>query len=346
MDKQYPLNAEGRKKLESFLKKIKQEGKGKEYDCVVGVSGGTDSTYLLYLARKEFGLRPIAVHFDNHWNSKIAEENMRKACEYLDVDLRVEKVDWEVFKDIQVSFLKASVPEAEIPTDLAALKTQYMLADELGINYVLNGHSFRNEGMAPLAWSNMDGRYLIDVHKTFGTREISSFPNLKLLEIINYTLIKGIKIAYLLDYIEYSKDEARKLMNKEFGWTYYGGHHLESLYTRWVSNHLLPRKFGIDKRFLQYSAQIRSNQITREIGINKIKEPLSNEEELTKQVIEKLGLAPSELEYIMKEPIKNFKDYKTYYYLLKTASSLIYFLSKTGLLGDIGLSFIEKYSTL
>ena len=346
MDKQYPLNEKGKEQLESMIKKIKSKGKGEKYDCVVGVSGGTDSSYLLYLAVKKFGLRPVVVHFDNHWNSEIAEENMRKICEYLDVDLRVEKVSWEEFKDIQISFLKASVPEAEIPTDLAALKTQYMLADELGIKYILNGHSFRNEGMAPLAWSNMDGKYLLDVHKKYGTRKISSFPNLTLLDIINYTLVKGIKVVYLLDYVEYSKDGARKLMNKELGWTYYGGHHLESLYTRWVANYLLPVKFGIDKRFLQYSAQIRSGQITRETGMQKINEPMPNEEELTKKVIEKLELDPAELDGIMNEPIKSFKDYQTYYPLLKTTSSLVYYLSKTGLLGDLGLNFIEKYSTL
>jgi len=166
-EEKYPLNENGKEKLRELINKIKLKGKNKKYDCVVGISGGTDSTYCLYLIKK-MGLRPLAVHLDNGWDSQIAVDNMKKAVEKLGVDLKTIKVDWEEFRDLQISFLKASVPDAEIPTDIAIYSILYRVAAELGVHFVLNGHSFRTEGTAPISWTYMDGKYLESVHKRFG----------------------------------------------------------------------------------------------------------------------------------------------------------------------------------
>jgi N-acetyl sugar amidotransferase len=344
MDKKYPLNEDGAKNLEKLLTDIKRKGQGKKYDCVLGLSGGTDSTYCLYLAKK-YGLKPLAVHFDNGWDSEIAEHNIKVATDKLGVDLRVISCDLDEFRDLQISFLRASVPEAEIPTDIAAFACQYKVAAEEGVKYILNGHSFRMEGLAPLAWSNIDGRYIKSVQKLYGKKPLKTFPNLTLWNIIDYSLIKGIKVVHLLDYINYKKEDVKRLLAEDLGWQYYGGHHLESIYTKWVANYLHPVKFGIDKRPIEMSAYIRSGQISKKDALDKLKIPIPDESELTKHVLQKLDLSNEEFKQIMTLPIKSFKDYSTYYNLYKTFAIFISIAVKLNLLGDLGFTFVEKYST-
>jgi N-acetyl sugar amidotransferase len=247
LEKKYPLNELGEQNFKKLIEEIKAKGKNKEYDCVVGVSGGRDSTYTLYTAVKQ-GLRPLAVHFDNGWNSEIAVNNIKKATTKLNVDLHTVVADWEEFKDLQLSFLKASVPDAEIPTDYVIISVLYQMAAEINTDYILNGHSFRTEGMSPQGWTYMDGRYVKSVHRKFGKAELKSFPILSLSKLVFYAVIKRIKFIHLLEYMDYDQEQAGEVLKKELDWIYYGGHHHENIYTHFFQSYYCPQKFNIDKR--------------------------------------------------------------------------------------------------
>jgi N-acetyl sugar amidotransferase len=316
LDKLYPLNNEGQQALGQLVEKIKAAGKGKRYDCIVGVSGGTDSTYTLYLAKK-LGLRPLAVHFDNGWNSKLAVRNIKNVCEFLDVDLYTYVVDWDEFRNIQISFLKASTPDAEIPTDVGIHATLIKTAAKENVHYVLNGHSFRTEFMMPIGWTYMDGRYIKDVNRTFNKTSLKSFPNFTLLDLVYYSFIKKIKVVPFLNYVDYSKETAKQLLKEKVNWEYSGGHHHESIYTRFFQSYYLPHKFGIDKRKTALSAEILSGQRDRNDALEILKKEYSYDPEVVEYVIGKLGLSKQEFENIKALPIKSFKDYNTYYPLIQ-----------------------------
>lgn len=313
----FPLNAEGEKKLRELAAAIKKSGRGKNYDVIVGVSGGRDSTYGLYVAVK-LGLRPLAVHFDNGWNSEIAVTNIKRATSKLNIDLHTYVVDWDEFKDLQLSFLKASVSDAEIPTDVGIHGILHRVAAEEGIKYILFAHSFRTEGFAPLNWTYMDGRYVESVHRQFGTKPLKTFPNLSLKDYLFYRFVKGIKVVPLLAYVEYDQKKVEKLLEQELGWTYYGGHHHESYYTHFFQSYYLPQKFKIDKRKIENSALVRSGQMTREQALAEIqKEEYPYDPELVEYTLNKIGLNKDQFQKIMASPNKSFKDYPTYYSLLK-----------------------------
>ncbi len=342
LEKQYPMNELGQQKLNQLVEEIKRRGKNNKYDCIVGVSGGTDSTYTLYMAKK-LGLRPLAVHFDNGWDSEIAINNMKNAVKRLDVDLKTIAVDWEEFKDIQIAFLKSSTPDVEVPTDLAIHAVLYRVAAQEGVQYRIAGHSFRNEGLAPLEWCYMDGRYIKAVHKLFGKLELKRFPNLSISDLFYYIFVKRIKAVYPLEYIDYRKEEAKKILEKELDWTDYGGHHFESTYTRFVASYLLPKKFGIDKRKIEFSAYIRSGQMRREEALEKMKElPISEEqaEKDRKYVINKLELTEEEFEKIMSAEPKTFRDYPTYYPVIRALRGPIKLACKFNVLP---VTFYEKF---
>ncbi len=337
--KMFPLGEEGQQRLHQLAEKIRVGGKGQKYDCVVGVSGGTDSSYLLYICKK-LGLRPLAVHLDNGWNTEIATSNIRKVVAILEVELRTVTCDREEFKDLQISFLKAGVHDAEIPTDIAIKSVLYQVAAEEGIGYVVVGHSFRVEGFSPIKWTHMDGRYIKSIHDRFGRTELQTFPNLTLSRMFYYAGLRRIRYVYLLPHIDYRKEEAKKILRKEFGWTDYGEHHYESTYTRFVSSYLLPKKFKIDKRIIEYSAYVRSGQMTRDEALEKIKEPLSEDKELVQYVIDKLGLTNAEFQDIMSAKPKTFLDYPTYYPFIRAMRFPIWVACKLNLLPHI---FYEKY---
>ena len=299
---------------------MKAAGKGRNYDCIIGVSGGTDSTYQLHLAAK-YGLRALAVHFDNGWNSEIANSNIEHVTRRLGFELQTYVVNWEEFKDLQLAFLRASTPDSEIPTDLAIQKVLYKIAAEEGVKYVLNGHSFRTEGKVPIAWSYGDGRYLKAVHKLFGNVKLKTFPNYNIWDLFYYTYIKKIKQVRMLYYVPYDKQAMKKFLADEYGWQDYGGHHYESVYTRFYQGYILPNKFGIDKRKREYSALIRSGQMTKQEALDKLENELPMPAELAASdrayVIKKFGLTEAEFEEIMNAPLKSFEDYPNYYSIIK-----------------------------
>lgn len=331
LDEIYPLSSEGQQRLAKLVEKIKRDGKSKEYDCVVGVSGGRDSTYTLYLAKK-LGLRPLAVHFDNGWNSSIAVTNIMNAVSKLEVDLYTTVADWEEFKSLQLSFLRASVSDAEVPTDVAIFGTLHKAAAEKNIRYIINGHSFRTEGVVPITWTYMDGRYIDQIHKKFGGKPLKSIPTFTLWDMINYSFVKRIKVIPILNYFNYRHEEINKLLEQELGWQYYGGHHHESYYTQFFQSFYLPEKFKIDKRLLEYSALIRSGQLSREIAMSKMEKPYQFSEELIEYVKKKLGLSDEGFHEILHAEKKTFEDYPTYYPLIKSMKIPVKVASQLGLI--------------
>lgn len=339
LEKQYPLNKAGQQKFYRLIEQIKKKGKHKEYDCIVGVSGGRDSTYTLYTAVK-LGLRPLAVHFDNGWNSEIAVSNIKNATTKLNVDLDTVVADWEEFKDLQISFLKASVSDAEVPSDYAIISTLFQEAHKEGVHYILNGHSFRTEGIAPLSWTYMDGRYLKSIQRKYGKMRIRSFPIMSLPRLLNYTFINRIRFIHVPEYIPYDHKEVDRVLKEELGWQYYGGHHHESVYTNFFQSYLLPKKFGIDKRRLEYSALIRSGQMTREDALNKLSQPYPYEKEIIDYTISKLGMTQEEFDRIMSNRPRTFHDYPTYYPVIKAMTIPIMIACKLDVLPRV---FYEKY---
>ncbi len=334
LEKKFPLNVDTTKVLEELVNKIKRGGRKKEYDCILGVSGGRDSTYTLYKA-VEFGLRPLAVHFDNGWNSEIAVKNIENACKILNVDLHTHVADWEEFKDLQRAFLFASVPDAEVPTDWVIFSVLYNEAVNAGVKYIIHGHSFRTEGTTPLSWTYMDGRYIKDVHKRFGKVKLKSFPNMGLFKYLYRSFFNKVEQVRILYYIPYDEKEVFKLLERELKWVNYGDKHHESKYTSFFQSYILPRKFNIDKRKLHYSAKIRSGQISRDEAFEVInKDPFTDGEELIDYCLKKLDLTHDEFEKIMSEKPKSFLDYKSYYSLVKSMHLPLKWGTKIGVIPD------------
>jgi N-acetyl sugar amidotransferase len=307
--------SERRSRLDTLLAEIKGAGRGKPYDCIIGVSGGVDSTYVAWLV-KELGLRPLAVHLDNGWNSELAVANIEKALKTLGIDLYTHVIDWEEFRDLQISFLKASTPDGEVPTDHAIFALLYELAAKHGVRHVITGNNVATEAVLPEKWGYgyFDWRYVKDVHRRFGTKRLSTYPHFSLARLFWYLFAKRIRMVSILNYIEYDKSAAMKLLQDKLGWVYYGGKHYESIYTRFYQAYLLPRKFDIDKRKAHLSTLILSGQMTREQALAAMQEAVYPERALLEDrdyAIKKLGLSAEQFDAIMKAPHKTFFDYRT-----------------------------------
>ncbi|MBL1232155.1 MAG: N-acetyl sugar amidotransferase [Vicingaceae bacterium] len=299
--------------LNEIIEKIKSVGKNLKYDCVVGISGGIDSCYVAYKA-KALGLKPLAVHLDNGWNSELAVSNIEKILHKLDIDLHTHVLDWEEFKDLQLSFLRASVPEIETPTDIAILAILHKVAAKHNIKYILSGGNFATEGILPKSWhyDAKDEKYLYAIQKQFGNKPLKTFPTFGFLKEMYYKFFKGIKIIYFLNYLPYSKKEAVALLENELNWKYYGGKHYESRYTRFVQSYILPEKFNIDYRKSTSSSLICSGEITREEALEELKGKsydinLVNEDK--EYLCKKLELSITEFDAIMDTPPKTHNDY-------------------------------------
>lgn len=338
LERDYPQGIEGKNRLNKIAEKIKRDGTGKQYDCVVGVSGGCDSSYLIYLTT-ELGLRPLAVHFDNTWNSKIAVENIHCVLKKLDVDLFTYVMDNEEFNDLARSFLYASVPEIDALIDITLITTLYSAANKYNIKYIFNGHNFRTEGIMPLGWFYFDGKYIESIHKQFGKKKMERFPNLWLSTFIYY-MFKRIKRYRPLYNLDYQKEEVKQFLHDEFGWQWYGGHHMENRYTIFCHD-LLRNKFGIDQRYVEYSALIRSGQMIREDALEDIKTPIPYNEEIVTEVKKRLQLSGDEFQRILHLPKKNAGDYKTYHPTFKRMRPFFWLMYKMDL---VPKSFYIKYT--
>ncbi len=309
-----PAGVNADKKLEQIVEQIKRAGRGKEYDCVIGVSGGVDSTFVALKAR-EFGLRPLAVHLDNGWDSELAVSNIQKTLDKLSIELYTYVIDWEEFKDLQLSFLYASTPDSEIPSDHAIASIMRQMASQIGVGYILAGDNVRTETHLPAAWSqgHRDWKYVYSIQKMFGHRELKSFPHMDFLTYNRYRLTQ--KLIEILNYVDYSKKDTLPILEKELGWQYYGGKHYESIYTRFYQGYILPKKFGYDKRRSHLSSVICAGEITREEALVQISDnpyPEKLQQEDREYVIKKFDLTDSKFDEIMRLPIKSFWDYPSY----------------------------------
>lgn len=303
----------GSKKIEGIIHAIKTHGADKPYDCILGVSGGVDSTYVAYLA-KQYLLRPLAVHFDNGWNSELAVRNIERALKKLDMDLYTYVVDWDEFKDLQLAFLRASIENAEIPTDHGINALLFKMAEEHGVKYILSGDNIATECVLPSAWSYeyWDLRLLTAIHQTYGRLPLKTFPTCSLTQLVHYTFLRGIKRVYVLDYLPYNKAEAMRVLERELNWQYYGGKHYESIYTRFFQAYIVPKKFGYDKRRAHLSSLICAGQLSRLEALKELKEDPYDKTLLAEDkiyVMKKLGLSTEQFEEIMSLRKKSYRDF-------------------------------------
>ena len=304
---------DARIRLENSVKKIKEQGLGKEYDCVIGVSGGVDSTTVAYHVKK-LGLRPLAVHLDNGWNSELSVQNIQHTLNKLGIELYTHVMDWSEFKDLQLSFLKASVINAEIPTDHAIVALLYHTAARLGVRYVISGGNINTEGIMPESWcyNARDLRHVMGVHDRFGIKTLKTFPKISLFHWVYYTFGKGIKFWPILNYLSYNKEEAKQLLKSELGWREYGYKHYESIYTRFYQGYILYKKFNVDKRRAHLSTLICSGEITRSEALKDLDNepyPLEQMEQDKEYVSKKLGLTVKDFDAIMELPCHSHLDY-------------------------------------
>jgi N-acetyl sugar amidotransferase len=321
----YPRGELGLQMWLGIAKKIKETNKNRRYNCIIGVSGGTDSSYLLCVA-KEYGLRPLAVNLDNGWNSDISVKNIRRMTDALNIDLETYVIDYEEIKMLFRSYMKAGLPWIDMPSDLAIKAVLYKIAAREKIKYILRGNDFRSEGTQPREWTYGDGKQLKYISDKFGSGKIfHSFPNYTLSGLLWFSLAKGIKTIYPYYYLEYTKKNAQTYLKDTFQWEYYGGHHFENIFTRFVISVWLIEKFGIDKRKITYSAQILNGEISREEALALLsKKPVSDseKEKMVGYVMKKLDFVSKEFEAIMKSPNKSFYDYPSDYKLIDSMSYL------------------------
>ena len=300
-------------RFSEVVAQMKEAGKGREYDCIVGVSGGVDSTYVAYLLKKA-GLRILAVHMDNGWNSELAVHNIERTLKTLGVDLHTEVLDWEEFKDIQLAFLEASVPDGEIPTDHAIVAVLSEAHRRFNCVYDANGANARTEAILPVTWTYgvSDWLYIRSLHKRFGRVKLRTFPHYSLWSLYLKRIFRKERTVWILDLVDYVKSDAKKILQEELAWRDYGGKHYESIYTRFFQGYILPRKFGIDKRRSHLSSLICSNQISREAALAELDlppyDPILQEEDRI-YVIKKLGITEEHFERIMNAPPKTYADY-------------------------------------
>ena len=313
LERLYPTGEIGERKLKELFKKIKENGtgKGKKYDCIVGVSGGCDSSYLIYKAVKS-GLKPLAVHFDNTWNSPVATLNIQKVLKKLDVDLFTIVVNSKEYDDIYRSFMSAGVKDIEAPTDIGLVTTMYKACSKYNIPYILEGHSFRTEGISPLGWLYMDGKYIESVHKEFGKLPMKTYPNLTLSKFLWYSIVTKVQRIRPLYYLDYNKEATKTFLKSKFDWEWYGGHHLENRFTAFYHSYFLPKRFGIDCRILGNSALVRSNQLSKEEALINMHGDPPYDEEIIELVKKRLGFSDREFQEVMNLPHKEWKDYPTY----------------------------------
>ena len=309
--KEFPRGIKGKEHWDKLLSSIKKSGRNKTYDCIIGISGGTDSSYLLHLAKNE-GLRPLAVNLDNGWSSDIAVKNIKTMTDALQIDLETYVIDYEEIKDLLRSYILAELPWVDTPTDLAIKSVLYKIAAREKIKYVMRGNDFRSEGSQPNEWTYGDGKQLSYINKIFGTTRLRSFPNYTFMTLLINGYFKGVKSIYPFYYVDYNKNKAQKFLEDEYGWEYYGGHHHENYFTKFAISYWLYEKFGIDKRIITYSAQILSGEIKRKTAIEKINSlPYnpSEKEQMTHYVLKKLDLKKEDFNKIMKKPGKSYRDY-------------------------------------
>lgn len=309
---------QGEKDLWEIIDKIKKAGKGKDFDCIMGMSGGIDSSYLLYVMKEKYGLRPLVFHVDAGWNSQIAVNNIERLVDGLGLDLYTEVINWEEIKDLQLAYFKSGVSHIDSPQDHAFFATMYKFASKHKIKYILTGGNYSTECVRnPLEWMyyQSDSIQLKDIHRKFGQAPLKTYPITNILwHKVYLPYVKGIKLIRPLDFVPYHKEEAMQLLVDKFGYQKYPQKHFESRFTRFYESYWLPKRFGYDTRKVQYSSLILTDQMTREEALEKLKQPAYDKETIHQEfefVANKLGISVEELQTYMNAPKKTYKDYKS-----------------------------------
>jgi|WetSurMetagenome_2_1015567.scaffolds.fasta_scaffold00034_60 N-acetyl sugar amidotransferase len=321
-----PRGEEGLRTWESLVAQMKNSGNGKKYDCIIGVSGGTDSSYLLHLAKSEYGLRPLAVNLDNGWNSETAVQNIKKMTTALNIDLETYVIEYEEIKDLLKSYMKAGLPWIDNPSDLAIQSALFLLASKEKVKFILAGNDFRSEGKQPTEWTYSDQKQMKFLHRKFGSTKLKTYPLLSVEKYLWLSMVKKIRMYYPYNYLDYVKGSAQKFIMEKYGWKYYGEHHHENIFTKWAIGQWMFEKFGIDKRLITYSAQVLSGSVTREEAIEIVgRKPLLPESVAsdTEYILKKLNLSAEEFQKIWDDPNRSFTDYPSYYRIIERYSSMI-----------------------
>ncbi|MFM2289030.1 MAG: hypothetical protein RL684_2173 [Pseudomonadota bacterium] len=307
----------GERELRSLVEAIKAGGKGREFDCIIGMSGGIDSSYLTYIAT-EFGLRPLVFHVDAGWNSQEAVNNIEKLIDRLGLDLFTEVIDWEEMRDLQLAFFKSGVPHVDTPQDHAFFATMYKFAEQHGIKYILTGANYSTECIRnPIEWMyyQSDSIQLKDIHRRFGTRPLTKFPTTSILRHkIWLPYVKGIRVVRPLNMVPYHKEDAKRLLVEKFGWQPYPQKHFESRFTRFYEGYWLPARFGFDTRKVQFSSLIVTGQMARDEALRQLQEPALDQATIRQEfeyVANKLGIPVAELQGYLELPKKSYRDYRS-----------------------------------
>jgi N-acetyl sugar amidotransferase len=305
---------EGKEQINKTIDQIKSYGHNKKYDCLIGLSGGIDSSYVAYLA-KQYNLRPLCVHFDNGWNSELAVMNIHHIVNKLGFDLETYVIDWEEFKDLQLAYLKASVIDIEVLTDHAIYGSMFKIAKQNDIKYILGGHNVATEGILPFHWiyHKKDHINIKAIHKKFGQQQLKTFPFLDK-KMKRFITNSGVEFVNYLNWKSYVQDEVKSILQKELDWKDYGGKHYESIWTRFYQGYILPVKFGVDKRKAHLSTLICSGQISRENALEEIKNSSYDQKQLKidkEFILKKLGLTASAFDALMRLPIRNHREFDT-----------------------------------
>lgn len=340
MDKAFPLGDTGRRTVHRFANEMRRAGRGQRFDCVLGVSGGRDSSYALWYCVTQLKLRPLAVHFNDGFGNPMAGENMLRACQCLGVELRTITSDWRESKDLKLAFLKASVPDMEEGTDLGIATALYGVAAKENVRHIVIGQSFRTEGIAPLSWNFLDGKYLKSVHQQFGTVPLRRWQpndpgfNLGIKEMAYYAFWRRIKTVTLLYHLDYVRTEVDEILARELGWQNPGAHYFDDLYQSLIY-YLNRTKFNIDRRLFNYSALVRSGQMSREVALDRISRINSIEDDkVIALCIKRLGLTRAEFDSIVAAPPKTFHDYPNSYAFLRLFKGPIKLMSRLNLIPE------------
>jgi N-acetyl sugar amidotransferase len=324
----------GKEELLKIAQKIKLESKKKPFDCIIGMSGGLDSSYALYIAKELMGLRPLVFHVDAGWNTDQAVGNIEKMIEGLELDLYTDVINWEEVKDLQKSFLKAQIPDQDLVQDYAFFSSLYRFAKKNKIKYIITGSNYSTECCRePEEWggyAGIDKKLVNDIHKKFGSIKLKTFPIIDIFTYkIYYKFFYGMKIIKPLNFVPYIKSDAENLLEKKFGWKKFQHKHHESRFTRFYEDYWLPRKFGFDKRKAHFSSLILTNQLTREEALERLKHPELDEQTLKNEfefVANKLGLEVNELLDLFNGENKTFRDYKNNRTLIQFGAKILQIL--------------------
>jgi len=307
-----------RAELERIAERIRKEGAKREHDCIIGVSGGVDSSYLVHVAKAELGLRPLVFHVDAGWNTQVAVNNIERLIEGLGLDLFTEVIDWEEMKDLQLAFFRSGVPHIDAPQDHAFFATMYKFAEEHRVRYILTGANYSTECIRnPVDWMyyQSDSTQLLDIHRRYGRRPLRTFPTTSILRHKVYLrYVKRIQVVTPLNYIPYRRADAIELLSTRYGWQPYGQKHFESRFTRFYEGYWLPTRFGYDPRRVQYSSLIVTGQMTRDEALARLAEPALTAEEVAREsefVASKLGISVDELQGFMDLPKRTHRDFRS-----------------------------------